>query len=143
MSSALQTHKAEEKLGLIISRVRSIRARVNSLAWQRGIFGVFGSLIAAAALLGLAAFYTSPLIFLAAAGALAFALLIGLVRSVRVAWRMHATVEGAAEIADERADLRGRLLTIVYLSRQRKVTPIAGAANELPLLWPYLIEDAL
>ena len=59
MSSPHQVRKTEEKLGLIFGRIRSIRNRLNSLAWQRAAFGALGWIIAVGAIVVLAAFYLS------------------------------------------------------------------------------------
>ena len=57
MSSPQQARRADEKLGLILGRISSIRSRLNSLAWQRGGFGVLAWCIAIGALTVLAAYY--------------------------------------------------------------------------------------
>ena len=64
MFSPRQARKTEEKLGLIFGRIRAIRIRLNSLAWQRGAFGALGWLIGIGAIIVLAAFYLQPLMFL-------------------------------------------------------------------------------
>lgn len=142
MSSPLQARRAEEKLGLIIGRIGSIRARLNSLAWQRAAFGGLGWTIAIGALLLLAAFYLRPLAFLAVALVLGLVLAAALMRTARAVWRMHVNSETAAQVADRRAELKGRLETIVQLGQLRKVVKLEKP-SEPPLLWPYLIEDTL
>src|SRR6266852_877013 len=76
--------KLGEKLGLILSRVGSVRLRLNSLALQHAMF------------------YTLAIV-------------------------------SAAAIADDRAELKGRLSTIVALANK----PNPGT------LWSYLVEDTL
>ena len=142
MSSPHQTRKTEEKLGLIFGRIRSIRIRLNSLAWQRGAFGTLGWIIAIGAILVLAAFYLQPLMFLFAATALGLLAIAGITNSVRAAWRMHVNRGGAALIADRRADLKGRLETIIELGQRQKVIKLRHSPEHL-LLWSYLIEDTL
>lgn len=142
MSSPHQVRKAEEKLGLILGQIGSIRLRLNSLAWQRGAFGTLGWIIAIGAILVLAAFYLQPLAFLISAVTLGLLALAGVSDSVRAAWRMHVNRRAAASIADRRADLKGRLETIVEVGQRQKIVKL-GAAAEPPLLWSYLIEDTL
>ncbi len=146
MSSPFQVRKAEEKLRLIIGRIGSIRARINSLAWQRAAFGGLGWTIAAAALATLAAFYLRPLPFLAVAVIAGLAGVLGLIRNTRAAWRMRVDSHAAAQVADRRAELKGRLETIVEIGLEmgprRKVVKL-GHTHERPALWSYLIEDTL
>jgi len=142
MSSPHQVRKTEEKLGLIFGRIRSIRIRLNSLAWQRAAFGTLAWAVAIGAILVLAAFYLQPLMFLAAATILSLIAIAGITNSVRAAWRMHVNRGGAASIADRRADLKGRLETIIELGQRQKVVKLRHSPEHL-LLWSYLIEDTL
>jgi hypothetical protein len=142
MSSPHQVRKTEEKLGLIFGHIRSIRIRLNSLAWQRAAFGTLGWLIAIGAIMVLAAFYLQPLMFLVAATVLGFIAIAGITDSVRAGWRMHVNRGGAASIADRRADLKGRLETIIELGQRQKVVKLRHSPEHL-LLWSYLIEDTL
>jgi hypothetical protein len=142
MSSPFQARRAEEKLGLILGRIGSIRARLNSLAWQRAVFGGLGWILAPGALVMLAAYYLSPLAFLAVAAVLSLLIVAGSIGSMRAGWRMHVNAESAAQVADRRADLRGRLETIVEIGELNKVVRL-GHAHEHPALWSYLIEDTL
>ena len=142
MSSPHQVRKTEEKLGLIFGRIRSIRRRLNSLAWQRGAFGTLAWLVAIGAILVLAAFYLQPLTFLIVGAALGLVALAGVTNSVRAAWRMHVNRGSAASIADRRADLKGRLETIIELGQRQKIVKLRHAPEHL-LLWSYLIEDTL
>jgi len=142
MASSNQVRKTEEKLGLIFGRIRSIRTRLNSLAWQRGVFGLLGWSIAIGALIVLAAFYFQPLTFLIVLFVLSFIAIAGILESLRAGWRMHVNRAAAASIADRRADLKGRLETIVEIGQRHKIVKLRQAPERL-LLWSYLIEDTL
>jgi len=143
MSSPFQARRAEEKLGIILGRVGSIRSRLNSLAWQSAAFGILGSVIGCAALVLLAAYYAPPLAFLAIVVVLGASMVAGLVWSGRGAWRRHASMVRAASVADERAGLKGRLETIVEVARRHK-TPGRDGSDQSPApMWSYLIEDTL
>ncbi len=142
MSSPHQVRKTEEKLGLILGRVSSIRRRLNSLAWQRAAFGTLGWTIAIGAIMVLAAFYLQPLMFLVVATILGLVAIVGLINTTRAAWRMHASRSAAASIADRRADLKGRLETIIEMGQRQKVVRLRHSPEHL-LLWSYLIEDTL
>jgi hypothetical protein len=137
MSFPLQDRRADEKLGkklgLILGRVGSLRGRLNSLAWQHATFYALAILIAAGAAVFAGAYLLSPLAFLIFAPAIAIAAAIGMVRAIRAGWRMRASAARAAVIADDRAELKGRLATIVALAHK----PDPG------VLWPYLVEDTL
>lgn len=142
MASPHQARKAEEKLGLILGRIGSIRTRLNSLAWQRGAFGVLAWTFAIGAIVVLAAFYLQPLMFLIAAVMLGLIAIAGVTNSIGAAWRMHVTRGAAASIADRRADLKGRLETIVEIGQRQRVVKLGHSPEHL-LLWSYLIEDTL
>lgn len=142
MFSPLQARRAEEKLGLILGRIKAIRVRLNSLAWQQATLGGLAWVIAAAALVMTGAYYLSPLLFLSVAATVGLLALTGLFRTLRSAWRGLVNTQVAASIADRRADLRGRLETIVQVGQSAKVQPIGHPAAH-PLLWPYLVEDTL
>ncbi len=142
MFSPRQARKTEEKLGLIFGRIRAIRIRLNSLAWQRGAFGALGWLIGIGAIIVLAAFYLQPLMFLVVGAMLGVLAIAGVTNSVGAAWRMHVNRGAAASIADRRADLKGRLETIIELGQRQKVIKLRHAPEHL-LLWSYLIEDTL
>jgi hypothetical protein len=125
--------RTDEKLGLILSQVGSLRARLNSLAWQHGIFAGLAILVGALAAVFVAAYFAPPLAFLVIG---AGALVLGgyaLLRTLSRAWRMRASAARAAAVADERGSLKGRLTTLVEL---------ADAPRRGPL-WSYLIEDTL
>jgi hypothetical protein len=138
MSSPLQARRAEEKLGLILRRADLIRARLNSLVWQRATFGILAWIIATGAAVMIAAFYVSPLVFLGATLAFGALLGAGLFGAARTAWRMHVNLERAASVADRRAELKGRLETVVQIARRK-----AARAAVAPPLWSYLVEDTI
>ncbi len=142
MSSSYQVRKTEEKLGLIFGRIASIRLRLNSLAWQHGAFGLLAWTIAIGAIIVLAAFYLQPLTFLLAVVILGFIAIAGVTESIRTAWRLHVNRAAAASIADRRADLKGRLETIIEIGQRKKVVNLRHGPEHL-MLWSYLIEDTL
>jgi hypothetical protein len=125
--------KLGEKLGLILGRVGSVRMRLNSLALQHAIFYTLAIVIAASATIFAGAYVLSPLVFLIFTPLIAAGAALGIVSAIRAGWRMRASAARAATIADERAELKGRLSTIVALAHQ----PHHGT------LWSYLVEDTL
>ena len=133
MASPTNLRRAEEKLALILREVASVRWRLNSLAVQRGVFLGLAVVIAAGAVIYLAAMLLGPLAFLSCAIAAALALAAGLWRSIRSALRLSANLAGAAQVADERAELRGRLVTIVEAAPEVRSKP----------LWAFLLEDTI
>ncbi|HEY6394310.1 MAG TPA: hypothetical protein VIX12_02760, partial [Candidatus Binataceae bacterium] len=133
MSFPTGSIRAEDKLALILKQMRSVRWRLNSLALQRGIFLSLAILIAAGAIVYAGAFTTAPMMFLIICAVVAIAALAALFHSIRSAWRICASAEGAALIADERAELKGRLTTVVSVASN----PIHGS------LWAYLVEDTI
>lgn len=134
MTAGSKDRRAEQKLDTILGQVDSLRARLNGLALQQGLFSALALGLSTATLFLLAAFYLPPLGFLAAAAALVAVLPVGLVKTIGSAWGMLATLPGAAAIADRRAGLKGRLSTILAMAD--------GQASRSPL-WPYLLEDTL
>jgi len=125
--------KLGEKLGLILGRVRSVRWRLNSLAAQHATLYTLAIVIAASATIYAAAYLLSPLAFLIFTPLISILAVLGTVSAIRAGWRMRASAVRAAAIADERAELKGRLSTIVALAHQ----PNHGT------LWSYLVEDTL
>jgi hypothetical protein len=79
------------------------------------------------------AYLFSPLTFLIGGSALLLIAISGIVSAVSAGWRMRASAENAAAIADDRAELKGRLATIVALKDRES----RGS------LWAYLVEDTL
>lgn len=133
MAYGAEDPRGDEKFRLILGQVTSIRGRLNALAFQHGLFGGLTYVLCAAALVVAAAFYLGALTFLTLAVIAGIAAVIGMVNMVGSAWRMRASEERAARVADERAALKGRLTTMV------------GAAHggQRSALWPYLVEDTL
>ncbi len=125
--------KLGEKLGLILSRVGSVRLRLNSLALQHAMFYTLAIVIAAGAVVFATAYLLSPLAFLIFTPIVAILAVLGTVSAIRAGWRMRASAVRAAAIADERAELKGRLSTIVAFASK----PNPGT------LWSYLVEDTL
>ena len=133
MSFPSQDRRADEKLGQILRRVGSVRARLNSLAWQHAVFYTLAIGIAAGAAVFAMAYLLSPLAFLIGGSALAILAVIGIASAVSAGWRMRKSAVNAAAIADDRAELKGRLSTIVALADIERRGP----------LWSYLVEDTL
>ncbi|HYA34248.1 MAG TPA: hypothetical protein VEF03_01460 [Candidatus Binataceae bacterium] len=142
MSSGFKSRRADEKVGRILGRVRAIRVRINSLAWQYLLFSCFALAIISAAVVLFAAVSLSPLRFLAAGGAVVCVAITGMLYVVQRGWRMRMNQSQAAAAADARANLKGRLETIVQIEQRSHVVSIAGE-DDAPLLLPYLIEDTL
>ena len=133
MSSPATDRRADEKLGLILARVGSVRARINSLAVQDGLFFTLALIVAAGAAIFAGAYTLSPTLFFVFSSVMALAAILGVVSAIRRAWRSAANAALAAAIADERAELKGRLSTVVALAKSEP----HGA------LWPFLVEDTI
>src|SRR5258708_4928637 len=125
--------KLSEKLGLILGRVRSVRWRLSSLALQHATLYTVAIVIATAAAIYATAYLLSPLAFLIFTPLISILAVLGIVSAIRAGWRMRASAVRAAAIADERAELKGRLSTIIALAHK----PNHGT------LWSYLVEDTL
>src|SRR5207248_11804973 len=80
-----------------------------------------------------AAFTLEALWFLASTALMATALIGGLFLAIRAAARRHVSPHRVASMVDERAELKGRLTTLVALARDKH--------NHS--LWSYLLEDTL
>jgi hypothetical protein len=133
MSFPSQDRRADEKLGRILGRVGAVRTRLNSLALQHAIFYTLAIAIASAAVIFAGAYLLSPLIFLVGGSAIVIIAAIGIASAVSAGWRMRTSAMHAAAVADDRAELKGRLSTIVAL----KDSETHGS------LWAYLVEDTL
>jgi hypothetical protein len=133
MSFPSQDRRADEKLGQILRRVGSVRARLNSLAWQHAIFYTLAIAIGAGAVVFAMAYLLRPLAFLIGGSALVIIAVTGIASAVSAGWRMRTSAVKAAAIADDRAELKGRLSTIVALKDIETRGP----------LWSYLVEDTL
>jgi hypothetical protein len=133
MSFPSQDTRADEKLGQILRRVGSVRTRLNSLALQHAIFYTLAIAIATAAAVFAMAYLLSPLAFLIGGSALLILAISGIASALSAGWRMRTSAVKAAAIADDRAELKGRLSTIVALKDGETRGP----------LWSYLVEDTL
>lgn len=133
MPSPSPNRRADEKLGLILGRVGSVRTRINSLALQEGLFFTLAVIVAAAAAVFAAAYTLSPLLFMIFTAVIALAAIFGVAGAIHRAWRKRASAVLAAAIADERAELKGRLSTVVALAK----------SEHRGSLWSFLIEDTL
>ncbi len=133
MPVSSQVPRAQEKLDLILGQVTSLRSRLNWLAFQHAFYLVAAIALAGSAAIFAAATLLSPLQFLIVASVTALGGLYCLWLSTRSGWRRRANAARAAILADERAELKGRLTTIVQTASMGR----RGA------LWPYLVEDAL
>ncbi|MFZ1889253.1 MAG: hypothetical protein WAU33_14570 [Candidatus Binataceae bacterium] len=110
-----------------------LRLRLNSLALQHAAFRALATLLIAGGLIFVSANWVSPLIFLSTSVVISLVAIAVIVRAARTGLAMRASAVGAAQIADQRANLKGRLATIV------EVAPRADRGA----LWPYVVEDAL
>jgi len=126
-----ENRRDEQKLWLILFQIKAIRTRLNLLAIQYWLFITLAILIGAAAAIFVLAALLNPLAFLIVGAIVSVAALLLAMRAARAALRQGANPTRAALIADERADLKGRLATVMALAE----TPPRSA------LWPYLVED--
>ncbi len=124
---------ADEKLGQILGRIGSVRVRLNSLALQHAIFYTLAIVIAGGAAVFAGAYMLPPLAFLLGGTALAIIAAAGIASAISAGWRMRASAVRAAAVADDRAELKGRLSTVVALAHSETRGP----------LWSYLVEDTL
>src|ERR1700680_1617225 len=129
MSFPSQDRRADEKLGRILGRVGAVRMRLNSLALQHAIFYTLAIAIASGAAIFAAAYLLSPLTFLVAGSAIVIIAAIGIASAVSAGWRMRTSAIHAAAVADDRAELKGRLSTIVALKDGETRGP----------LWPCVV----
>jgi hypothetical protein len=123
--------REQQKLWLILFQIKAVRARLNSLAAQFFAFLTLAIIVAGAAIVLSAALLMPPLWFLATAVAVAIGAFIGVVRVTRAALRSSANPLRAAALADDRAGLKGRLMTVLLMAGKLDTSG----------LWPYLIED--
>jgi len=126
-----QKQRDEQKLWLILFQLKSIRARINSLAVQYFAFSALAIVIAGAAIVVAAALVLRPLGFLFTAIIAAIVAFISVIRVTRIALRSSASPVKAASLADDRGSLKGRLMTVLLMSDSEQ-------ASEL---WRYLVED--
>ncbi len=133
MSSPSQDKRSDEKLGQILGRVGSLRLRLNSLALQHAIFYTLAIAIAGGAAVFASAYLLSPLAFLVGTSVLLIIAVMGIAGAIAAGWRMRTSAVRAAAIADDRAELKGRLSTVVALAHE----------ENRGTLWSYLVEDTL
>jgi hypothetical protein len=133
MSFPSQDKRVDEKLGYILGRVGSVRLRFNSLALQHAMFYSLAIVIATAAAIFAGAYLVAPLTFLIGSSALIIFAATGVASAIGGGWRMRASAVRAAALADDRAELKGRLSTIVAMAHRENRGP----------LWSYLVEDTL
>jgi len=126
-----ESRRDEQKLWLILFKIKGVRSRLNFLALQHWLCSTMALLIGAVGLTFLAAATFGPLTFLGVAIFLMLAAIAGIVRETRVARAMRASGARAAAIADERSQMKGRLTTVLALAGTPKRSP----------LWAYLVED--
>jgi hypothetical protein len=127
----VQQQGHEQKLWLILFQLRTIRARINSLAAQYFAFSSLAILILAAAVILAAASLTGPLAFLSTGIAVVLAALVSVIRVTRIALGSSVNPVKAASLADERSVLKGRLTTVLWLEAGRRDSEFAR----------FLIED--
>jgi hypothetical protein len=126
-----ETRREEQKLWLIVFQIKAIRTRLNLLAVQFWLFTTLAVLLGAAVLVYLVAIAFNPLVFLTVAILVCLFAITALVRIARAALAQTANQRRAAAVADERAELKGRLATVLALAAAPPSSP----------LWPYLVED--
>jgi hypothetical protein len=126
-----QKQRDEQKLWLILFQLKAIRARINSLAGQYFAFSALAIVVIGTAVVLASAVAMGPLGFLLTAVAVAIMAFISVVRVTRIALRSTASPIKAASLADERAGLKGRLMTVLLVSD--------GVHS--PEMWRYLVED--
>lgn len=133
MNHTAAESRGDEKFQQILRQIASIRARLNALALQKGLFGALTFALGAAILIVGAAFALGPFGFLAVGLVVVLTAMAAIARIATSAWQMRADDVRAARIGDQRAALKGRLITMVSGSQ----------AGRRSTLWPYLIEDTV
>jgi hypothetical protein len=129
--SVAEKQRDQQKLWLIVFQIKAIRARLNALAAQYFAFSSLAIIVAAATMIMTAALTLRPLGFLFSAILIALGAFLAVIRIVRIALESSASPLQAAALADERAGLKGRLMTVLLMADS------ASASK----LWPYLVED--
>jgi hypothetical protein len=126
-----ETHRDQQKLWLILFQIKGVRSRLNFLALQRWLFAGLAILIGAAGLTLFGAAKLGPLTFLAIAILLLIVAIVGLVRETMLVLARRTSSSHAAAIADARAQMKGRLASVLALAENPKRSA----------LWAYLVED--
>jgi hypothetical protein len=125
------TRREEQKLWLIRFQIKAVRTRLNLLAIQYWFFISLAIVIFAATTIFMLAALLTPLAFLVSGAIVAAAGLVTIAIAARAAIHRGASPMGAATLADGRAELKGRLTTVLALADGPPQSP----------LWPYLVED--
>jgi hypothetical protein len=126
-----ESRRDEQKLWLILFQIRSVRSRLNSLATQQWLFTTLALIIGGAALIVIAAAKLGPFGFLGVSTVVLLVAASGIFAAARRGWAARVDVASAAGLADRRAELKGRLTTVLALSESAKQAQ----------LWPFLVED--
>jgi len=126
-----ETRRDEQKLWLILFQIKGVRSRLNFLALQRWVFAGLALLIGGIGLTFFAAATFGPLTFLAIAIFMLIVAVLGIIRETIVVRARRITPARAAAFADTRAQLKGRLTTVLALNATPRRSP----------LWAYLVED--
>jgi hypothetical protein len=126
-----ESRRDEQKLWLILFQIRSVRSRLNLLATQQWLFTTLALMIGGAALILIAAAKLGPFGFLGVSTAVLLVAASGIFATARRGWAARVDLASAAGLADRRADLKGRLTTVLALSESAKQAQ----------LWPFLVED--
>lgn len=126
-----ESRRHEQKLWLILFQIKGVRSRLNFLATQRWLFASLALLIGAIAVAFFAAASFAPLTFLIVATLALLIAIVGIVRETTLVRARRASPARAATIADDRAQMQGRLATVLAWAE----------APQRTTLWPYLVED--
>jgi hypothetical protein len=126
-----ESRRDEQKLWLILFQIKGVRSRLNFLAMQRWMFAAIALLIGAIAVTFFAAATFGPLTFLVLAIIVTVAAIVGIIRETMLVSTTRASAAQAAAIADDRAQMAGRLATVLALNE----------APKRSALWAYLVED--
>ena len=108
-----------------------MRSRLNFLATQRWVFATLALMSGALGIAFFAAASFAPLTFLIVAALALVIAILGIIRETKLMRARRASPARAATIADDRAQLQGRLATVLAWAE----------APQPATLWPYLVED--
>jgi hypothetical protein len=135
MPSPLQRRliNREDGLGRIAGQLVRVKRRLNLLAAQQMAFSTLALLLGAGGVLVIAAFFLSTTHFLILGLLLLILLAVTIPVATTRAIRQFAAFNRAASIADERANLNSRLVTLLALAHDDSKYP----------LWPFLVEDTI
>src|SRR6266567_2629594 len=96
-----ERQREQQKLWLILFQIKSIRARINSLAVQYFAFSILAIIVGGAAMVLTAALLLKPLWFLFGTLLVAVVAFLSVIRITRIALRAGASQLGAASLADD------------------------------------------